>query len=78
MNRAYHLFNSFMDELTNYIQETITWFILFADDVFIVDETSKGVDQKLLLWINIESKGFRPSRRSNMCMASLALVKETE
>jgi hypothetical protein len=38
-----------MDEITNDIQEDITWCMLFADDVVMIDESMIKVDQKLEL-----------------------------
>jgi hypothetical protein len=39
-----------MDEVTRDIQGVIPWCMLFADDMILVDESRKGVDQKLELW----------------------------
>jgi hypothetical protein len=39
-----------MDEVTRDIQGGISWCMLFADDVILVDESRTGVDQKLDLW----------------------------
>jgi hypothetical protein len=52
-----------MDEITKDIQEDIHWYMLFADDVVLIDENRIGVNQKLELWRQIlESKSFRLSR----------------
>jgi hypothetical protein len=52
-----------MDEVTRDIQGGITWCMLFADDVVLVDENRTWVDQKLELWRRtLEAKGFRLSR----------------
>jgi Reverse transcriptase (RNA-dependent DNA polymerase) len=57
-----YIFTLVIDEITKDIQEDIHWFILFADDVVLIDEMIIGVDQKLELWRQIlESKGFRLS-----------------
>jgi hypothetical protein len=49
-----------MDEVTRDIQYGITWCMLFADDVVLVDESRTGVDQKLELWRRtLEAKYFR-------------------
>jgi len=37
------LFAILMDELTRVIQDEIPWCMLFADDIFLVDETRTGV-----------------------------------
>jgi hypothetical protein len=52
-----------MDEITNDIQGDISWCMLFADDVVLIDESRIGVKHKLELWRqHLESKGFRLSR----------------
>jgi hypothetical protein len=52
-----------MDEVTNDIQGDITWCMLFADDVVLVDDSRVGVNRKLELWRHtLESKWFRLSR----------------
>jgi hypothetical protein len=38
-----------MDEVTRGIHGGITWCMIFADDVVLVDKTRRGVDQKLEL-----------------------------
>jgi hypothetical protein len=35
-----------MDEVTRDIQDGIPWCMIFAGDVFLVDESKTGVDQK--------------------------------
>jgi Reverse transcriptase (RNA-dependent DNA polymerase) len=45
-----YIFTLVMDEITKDIQGDIPWFILFADDVVLIDESEIGVDQKLELW----------------------------
>ena len=58
-----YLFALVMDEITRDIQWDISWCMLFADDVVLVDESQTEVNQKLELWQEIlESKGFRLSR----------------
>jgi hypothetical protein len=52
-----------VDEITKDIQEDISWCMLFADDMVLIDESMIEVDQKLELWRQtLESKGFRLSR----------------
>jgi hypothetical protein len=52
-----------IDEVTRDIQGDITWCMLFADDVVLVDESQEGVNRKLELWRQtLESKRFRISR----------------
>jgi hypothetical protein len=55
-----------MDEVTRDIQGNIPWYMLFADDVVLVDETREGVNGKLELWKDaLELKGFKISRTKN-------------
>ena len=52
-----------MDELTRATQDELSWCMLFADDIVLVDETKAGVNVKLELWRQtLESRGFRLSR----------------
>jgi hypothetical protein len=52
-----------MDEVTRDIQGGITWCMLFADDVVLMDESRMGVAQKLKLCRQtLEAKYFRLSR----------------
>jgi hypothetical protein len=48
-----YLFTLVMDEVTRDIQGGITWCMLFAYDVVLVDKSRTGVDQKLELWRRI-------------------------
>jgi hypothetical protein len=58
-----YLFALVMDEVTRDIEGGIPWFMLFADDVVLMNESKTGVDQKLKLWRRtLEIKGFRLSR----------------
>ena len=51
-----------MDELTKGIQDDVTWCLLFANDVVLIDETSDVLDNKLVWWrYTLESRGFRLS-----------------
>jgi Reverse transcriptase (RNA-dependent DNA polymerase) len=45
-----YIFTLVMDEITKDIQENISWCILFADDVVLIDESRIEVNQKLELW----------------------------
>ena len=57
------LFVIVMDELTRAIQDEIPRYMLFADDIVLVDETRTGINIKLELWRQtLESRGFRLSR----------------
>jgi hypothetical protein len=58
-----YLFTLVMDEVTRDIQCGISWCMLFADDVVLVDESRTGVNQKLELWRRtLEVKCFMFSR----------------
>ena len=43
------LFVIVMDELTTSIQDEISWCMLFADDIVLIDETKAGLNTKLEL-----------------------------
>jgi Reverse transcriptase (RNA-dependent DNA polymerase) len=58
-----YIFTLMMDEITKDIQGDISWCMLFADDVVLIDDSRIGVNQKLKLWRQtLESKDFRLSR----------------
>jgi hypothetical protein len=58
-----YIFTLVMDEIINNIQEDIFWWILFTDNMVLIDENMIGVDQKLELWRQtLESKAFELSR----------------
>ena len=44
-----YLFALVMDEVTREIQGEISWCMLFADDVVLIDESRAGVNRKLEL-----------------------------
>jgi hypothetical protein len=44
-----YIFTLVMDEITKNIQEDIPWYMLFADDVVLIEESRIRVDQKLEL-----------------------------
>jgi len=57
------LFTIVMDELTREIQDKISWCMLFADDIVLIDDTREGLNDKLEKWRYIlKSKGLRLSR----------------
>ena len=41
------LFTLVMDALTKGIQDELPWYMLFTDDVVLIDETAEGVNSKL-------------------------------
>lgn len=45
-----YLFTLPIDELTKKLQDEVTWCMLFIDDIVLIHETSKGVNQKFELW----------------------------
>ncbi|XP_070031783.1 uncharacterized protein [Nicotiana tomentosiformis] len=52
-----------MDTLTNHIQGEVSWCMLFADDIVLIDETRSGVNERLeVSRQTLESKGFKLSR----------------
>ena len=58
-----YLFVLVMDELTRRIHEEVSWCMLFANDVVLIDETREEVNAKLELWMDVlESNGFRINR----------------
>jgi Reverse transcriptase (RNA-dependent DNA polymerase) len=64
-----YIFTLVMDDITNDIQEDIPWYMLFADDVMLIDESRIEVNQKLELWRQtLESKVFRLSRTNTEYM----------
>jgi hypothetical protein len=57
-----YLFALVMDEVTRDIRGSICSYMLFVDDVVLVDESMPEVDQKLELWRRtLEEKCFRLS-----------------
>ncbi|XP_047267018.1 uncharacterized protein LOC107853402 [Capsicum annuum] len=57
------LFSLVMDVLTRSIQGEVPWYLLFADDIVLIDESRQGINDKLEVWKQIlESKGFKLSR----------------
>ena len=51
-----------MKEISKFIWETVSWCILFADDIVLVAETKEEVRNKLEEWREVlESKGMRIS-----------------
>ena len=44
------LFGIVMDELTRVMQDEISWCMLLADDIVLVDETRIRINVKLELW----------------------------
>ncbi|XP_070029075.1 uncharacterized protein [Nicotiana sylvestris] len=57
------LFTLVMDVLTRQIQGEVLWFMLFADDIVLIDEKRCGVNSRLDEWRHtLESKGFKLSR----------------
>ncbi|XP_070013810.1 uncharacterized protein [Nicotiana sylvestris] len=52
-----------MDVLSRQIQGEMSWCMLFADDIVLIDETRSGVNARLEVWRQtLEFKGFKLSR----------------
>lgn len=52
-----------MDALTYHIQGDMSWCLLFANDIVLIDETRDGVNDRLKVWRQaLEFKGFKLSR----------------
>nr|XP_033508314.1 uncharacterized protein LOC117273291 [Nicotiana tomentosiformis] len=57
------LFAPEMDALTHHIQREVSWYMLFADDIVLIDETRGGVNERLEVWRQtLKAKGFKLSR----------------
>ncbi|XP_070049580.1 uncharacterized protein [Nicotiana tomentosiformis] len=55
-----------MDVLTRHIQGEVSWCMLFADNIVLIDEMRCGVNDRLEMWRRtLESKGFKLSRTKN-------------
>ena len=56
------LFTIVIDELTNEIQDAISQYILFVDNIILIDETREGINKKLECWRQtLESRSFKLS-----------------
>lgn len=54
------LFFIMMDELNRAIQNTISWCMLFINNIILVDRTRAWLNAKLELWRQtLKSRGFR-------------------
>jgi len=53
------LFTIVIDKFTRGIQDEISWYMLFADDIVFIDETREAVNNKVARWKDtLEAKGF--------------------
>ncbi|KAL4180956.1 hypothetical protein AMTRI_Chr12g234930 [Amborella trichopoda] len=51
-----------MDGLTKYLQDEVPWYMLFTDDIVLIDETQNDVNTKLEFWRDaLEFKYFKIS-----------------
>ncbi|XP_071680080.1 uncharacterized protein [Lolium perenne] len=77
-----YLFDLVIGEVGRDIEGDISWCMLFADDVVLIDDSRTGVNRKLELWRQtLESKGFRLSRTKTeymMCGFSTTRHEEEE
>ena len=56
------LFTLVIDELIRGIQDELPWSMLFTDDIVLIDEIKRGVNDKLERWRHrLEARGFRVS-----------------
>ncbi|GJV10816.1 retrovirus-related pol polyprotein LINE-1 [Tanacetum coccineum] len=59
-----YLFALILDKLSRGIQEDIPWCLIFADDIVLVSESAKGLNNKLENWREaLEDNGLRESFR---------------
>jgi hypothetical protein len=66
---SHYLFALVMNDVTRDVQCGIPWYLLFIDDVILVDESRTEVDQKLELWRRtLETKSFKFSRSKTKYM----------
>ena len=57
------LFTLVLDELTRGIQDEVSWCMLFAYDIVLIDVTRQGVNDRLESWRHtLKARGFRLSR----------------
>jgi len=57
------LFTTVMGELTKKIQDKVSWCMLFADNIVLIDETIDRVNNKLERWRHtLECRGFKLRR----------------
>jgi hypothetical protein len=64
-----YLFALVMDEVTRNKQEDTPWFLLFANDIVLVDESRTEVNRKLELWREtLEFEGFRLNKTKTKYM----------
>jgi len=57
------LFTIVMDKISRRIQDELSWWMLFADDIVLIDETREEVNTKLEQWRDtLETRGFRLNR----------------
>nr|GEY20254.1 hypothetical protein [Tanacetum cinerariifolium] len=58
-----YIFTLIMDELSRGIQESIPWCMIFADDIVLIAESAKGLNNKIETWgEDLEDNGLRLSR----------------
>ena len=64
-----YLFTLVLDEVTKQLHEDIPWYILFADDIVLIDEMIEALNDKLERWrVAFESQGFKISRTKSEYM----------
>ena len=57
------VFTLVLDVLTRGIQDEVPWYMLFADDIILIDVTRQGLNDGLESWRHtLEIRGFQLSR----------------
>ncbi|XP_070010636.1 uncharacterized protein [Nicotiana sylvestris] len=73
------LFALVMDALTHHIQEEVPWYMLFAEDIVLIDKTRGSVNERLEVWRHdLESKGFKLSRTKTEYLECKFSIELTE
>nr|XP_009776481.1 PREDICTED: uncharacterized protein LOC104226238 [Nicotiana sylvestris] len=63
------LFVLVMDALTWHIEGEVPWCILFTDDIVLIDEMRRDINERLKVWKQaLVSKGFKFSRTKIECL----------
>ena len=69
-----YLFVLAMDELTGHIQNDISWCMLFADDILLIDEMHEGVNAKLNFWWEVlDAKSLSRSKTSILTISLMGM-----
>ncbi|GKA96254.1 retrovirus-related pol polyprotein LINE-1 [Tanacetum coccineum] len=64
-----YIFALILDELSRGIQENIPWCMIFADDIVLIAESAKGLNNRLEIWREaLEDNSLRVSREKTECL----------